>query len=254
MNPLVLVEESPSAGSRHELQEGAVLGREGCEVVLADPEVSRRHARISSLEADPAIEDLDSTNGTFLNGQRVTGVAGLKHGDALTLGNSSLRVEIEIDAGATRLRSIPEEPPDPGRTTARRVQVDRPAPSAPVAAEAPSAPVAATPVEAPPPVPRTAPPPVPRTPEPTPPPSAPSPAPTSVEGARGDVPAPPPASASRVHQAFTGTPVAAPHTFQAQEPGRRRGSAATRVEATVISYGVVIATAIAVVLYLIERG
>ncbi len=91
MNKLVLVEESPSAGARHEVASGDVVGREGCEIVLADPEVSRRHAKVRSLDEALAIEDLGSTNGTFVNGQRVTR-ATLKEGDRLGVGRVELIV------------------------------------------------------------------------------------------------------------------------------------------------------------------
>ncbi|HEY6325082.1 MAG TPA: FHA domain-containing protein [Candidatus Cybelea sp.] len=67
------------------------LGRDkGTEIVLRDPEVSRRHARFESQEGVVFVEDLKSSNGTFLNGRRVTDAIEVRPGD-------------EIDVGATRI-------------------------------------------------------------------------------------------------------------------------------------------------------
>jgi len=201
VTPLVLVQESPATGLRHEARSGMTIGREGSDVVLNDREVSRRHARLRLLGEGLAIEDLGSTNGTFLNGNRVTGVSELKHGDVLKLGNSSLRIEVEVQAGASAAA-------DPLSATPR--------------AE-PAAPAAAHP-------------------------------PPGAGGARGDVPAPPAESASRVHRPFAGSPAPAQHAFRADEAARtKRASAATRLEATLVSYGVVIATVIALAIYLSGR-
>ena len=91
--------------------------------------------------------------------------------------------------------------------------------------------------------------------EPTAPAAPAAPAASAGTQARGDVPAPAPASASRVHQSLT--PVATPPTGEfrpdVSTSGGRRGSAATRTEATLISYCVVLATAGGVVAYLVSR-
>ena len=231
MNELVLIEESPSAGTRHPVTVGITIGREDCEIVLADPEVSRRHATIRSLDDALAIEDLGSTNGTFVNGERLTGVSGLKDGDVITMANSALRVEVQVDAGATRLRPVQTAP----------------APQAQPAPEPEPAPAPA--------------PPAPPTPTPAPPqPAAAQPDPPAAEQAtrfgevRGEVPAPEPSSASRVHQAVNPTPAPPKHDFDpGGTGGTRRGSAATRLEATVICYAVVLATAVGVILYVLAE-
>ena len=67
---------------------GMTIGREGCDVVVADPEVSRRHAHIRIDGAATAIEDLGSTNGTFVNGRRAHGATVLNVGDELRFGNT----------------------------------------------------------------------------------------------------------------------------------------------------------------------
>ena len=64
-------------------------GRE-LDLVLRDPEVSRRHARFESQDGIVYVSDLHSSNGTFLNGRRVTEAIEVRPGDA-------------IDAGTTRI-------------------------------------------------------------------------------------------------------------------------------------------------------
>ena len=62
------------------------------DIVLPDPRVSRRHARVECGEAGCTIVDLDSANGTHVNGVRVER-ASLQPGDAIVLGDSLLRFE-----------------------------------------------------------------------------------------------------------------------------------------------------------------
>ncbi len=67
-----------------------VIGRlPGCEVVLDDPNVSRRHAELRREDGQVLISDLGSTNGTLVNGQPVT-AARLADGDRITLGRTTL--------------------------------------------------------------------------------------------------------------------------------------------------------------------
>jgi pSer/pThr/pTyr-binding forkhead associated (FHA) protein len=84
---LVFVEEGPIAGRTVDAADRTV-GREGCDVLLADPEVSRRHARIVLTGAGAEVEDLGSTNGTFVNGRRITGRTALQPGDRIAFGNT----------------------------------------------------------------------------------------------------------------------------------------------------------------------
>jgi pSer/pThr/pTyr-binding forkhead associated (FHA) protein len=69
-----------------------VLGRSpDVEIPLDDPGVSRRHAEIRLAEGIPRIVDLGSTNGTFVDGERVqSGV--LRDGSVITMGRSRLLV------------------------------------------------------------------------------------------------------------------------------------------------------------------
>jgi hypothetical protein len=63
-----------------------------CDVVLADPSVSRRHAQITLRDGVWVIQDLASTNGTSVNGAWV-GRTALHAGDIVTLGSQSIQVD-----------------------------------------------------------------------------------------------------------------------------------------------------------------
>ena len=66
------------------------MGREraAADVVLRDPNVSRRHAELTFTGSDWSIEDLNSTNGTLVNNRRITRCP-LRDGDLLTFGLST---------------------------------------------------------------------------------------------------------------------------------------------------------------------
>ena len=76
-------------GAREEL----VIGRHpNCDIVVANETVSRRHAQLIFRNGEWIVHDLDSTNGTRLNGEFV-GRCRLRPGDQLGLGNQLLRVD-----------------------------------------------------------------------------------------------------------------------------------------------------------------
>src|SRR3954453_20123247 len=100
MSEWMLVQESPTPGREYPARAGVTLGREGCDVALADPEVSRRHAALKESGAGIAIEDLGSTNGTFVNEARITGTVALNDGDTVRIGDTVLR--LRVAAAATR--------------------------------------------------------------------------------------------------------------------------------------------------------
>ena len=71
-----------------------------CELVLRDSRVSRRHARLAARDGALVLTDLGSTNGTMVNGRRVTEMA-LGAGDRIELGETSLVIQAaEIETGA----------------------------------------------------------------------------------------------------------------------------------------------------------
>ncbi len=68
-------------------------------MVISDAEVSRHHVQITNQGDGFVVEDLDSTNGTFLNGERITGPSRLSSGDLIDLG-STIRLEFSPPATA----------------------------------------------------------------------------------------------------------------------------------------------------------
>ncbi len=79
------------------LRPGDVVGRSSqCEVVIPGPLVSRRHARVSAKGAFWSIEDLDSGNGTFVNGRNVRS-ARLHDGDWVRVGDHQLTFVLDDD-------------------------------------------------------------------------------------------------------------------------------------------------------------
>ncbi len=70
-----------------------VIGRSSdLDMVLVEDMVSRRHAKISSSDADVFIQDLGSTNGTFVNGEKIAGRSRLSEGDRILVGTSIIKV------------------------------------------------------------------------------------------------------------------------------------------------------------------
>lgn len=95
-SPDVVIEvQEPGRAARQVPVSGAPIriGRAPeCEIVLRDSRVSRRHARLFARDGVLILTDLGSTNGTLVNGNRITEVA-LGAGDRIQLGESSLVIE-----------------------------------------------------------------------------------------------------------------------------------------------------------------
>jgi len=88
-----------TSGQRFVLdREEILIGRgTGCHIQLKDPKVSRKHAKIKIQTGQLTIEDLDSTQGVLINGERVDECQ-LKDGDRVQLGDTQLQVEFEQDS------------------------------------------------------------------------------------------------------------------------------------------------------------
>ena len=124
---------TPNAGGgARELAAGDhILGRDpSCDIVLDDPQVSRRHARIRVLDDATIIDDTGSRNGVYVNGERID-AAELRPGDEIGLGGVTLRLTalgldatvaasvaesatVILDAAALAEPEAPVAPSEPG--------------------------------------------------------------------------------------------------------------------------------------------
>lgn len=75
-------------GVAYDLTDGATLGRGDVEIQLQDPFASSHHAKIGRQGRTLVVEDLGSTNGTYLNGELLTGPQPLHDGDVIKIGDS----------------------------------------------------------------------------------------------------------------------------------------------------------------------
>lgn len=84
----LVMQKGPNPGKIYELvQEESTIGRDiSNRIVINDPEVSRRHARLTLQVGGYVIEDLGSTNGTFVDGQRLMGPHLLRPGQTVMFG------------------------------------------------------------------------------------------------------------------------------------------------------------------------
>jgi hypothetical protein len=82
------------AGAAYDLSGGVLLGRgDAADIRLEDSFASSRHAQLSPHGEVMVIEDLGSTNGTYLNGQPLTGPQPLHPGDRIRIGDSEFTFE-----------------------------------------------------------------------------------------------------------------------------------------------------------------
>jgi len=97
--PKLIVAQGPNPGQTIELERDVfVIGREqGCDLVIAEPSVSRRHVRLSQHDGQFIVEDLNSFNGTSVNDLRISAPAALKGGDVLGLGQT-IRLRLLLPA------------------------------------------------------------------------------------------------------------------------------------------------------------
>lgn len=118
-----------------------LIGRDSSNAVsINDAEVSRKHSRLSFQGGKYVIEDLGSTNGTFVNGQRLAGPVVLKAGDVVSLGEQIVLMydAVNMDPGATVAVSRKAVQAPPVQASAPAYSQQPPAPSyAPPASMAP---------------------------------------------------------------------------------------------------------------------
>jgi hypothetical protein len=92
---ILTIVSGPSKGTSHTLTKPRViLGREGADIALDDPEISRHHCLLEVRETYINLKDMDSTNGTFFEEERAR-AAMLQDGTEFRIGGSVIRVNFQ---------------------------------------------------------------------------------------------------------------------------------------------------------------
>jgi adenylate cyclase len=87
-----------------------VIGRrDSCDICLKFPNVSAMHAELTFKEGYWFVKDLNSTNGTKVNGHRIVGQKLLRPGDELEIAKRKFRIEYEIALGQRAIEEMEEE-------------------------------------------------------------------------------------------------------------------------------------------------
>ena len=244
--PALILLSGPLSGQRIEVDREIVIGREGVDLVLEDPEVSRRHVAVRPREGGVEVEDLGSRNGTRVDGTPVGAPITLNRDANIELGGTKIQLSVGVQEQATQVAQAAVPAADPHAT---KVGAPSPAPlqkdPAPAAAAAAPPPPQAAP-QAPPP---QAPPPQAAPPQ-APPPQA---APPIPQGAPpGAQFAPPPPNFSPVP-----VPSSAP-AFSGAGGGaargkRKRGTASRTASGVAFTAIMVALTTAALILYFLTR-
>ena len=90
---VLFVRSESQQGQEFEVSDVVVMGRsEETDVVLDDPYASEFHLRLVSQEGGMMLHDLGSTNGTYVNGRRVSAPTELKRGDTIQVGKTAMEI------------------------------------------------------------------------------------------------------------------------------------------------------------------
>ena len=90
-----MITQGSQAGLSADLAGGVIMIGRGadCQLILDDDYVSTRHARVVGSPSGIYVEDLGSTNGTYVNGQRITAPTTITLADTVRIGKTMLRLE-----------------------------------------------------------------------------------------------------------------------------------------------------------------
>jgi predicted component of type VI protein secretion system len=108
----VRIVEGPGAGSEYEFEQAVILGRlDSNDIPIHDAKASREHAKIYKQGGKFAVVDLNSSNGTFVNGKQIT-KQNLEHEDQISIGTVVMRFEDPeadaLKAAAPQRKSLDE--------------------------------------------------------------------------------------------------------------------------------------------------
>ena len=116
--PLLIAQAGPLEGQRWKITSELILGRDSeCDIIIAMRQVSRHHTRVSPGPDGAIVEDLDSKNGTYVNGQMLKEPVTLKDGDELQISLAQHFIYLSSDA-TMPLEGLPLE------MQKRRLRVD----------------------------------------------------------------------------------------------------------------------------------
>jgi hypothetical protein len=91
---LRVIEPADTKGQTYELADELTVGRAGgCQITLDDTFVSQLHARVFRRDGQLFVEDLGSTNGTFLNRKKITAPVSMRKGDRLQIGKTVMELQ-----------------------------------------------------------------------------------------------------------------------------------------------------------------
>src|SRR5438034_3961086 len=108
---IVVIVEGPGAGAEYDVAGSVVAGRDPVAAIpLEDPEASRQHASITAQEGGAVVEDLGSTNGTFVGAERITGSRPIQPGDRVRIGTTVIELRAAAMAGGPPPPPLPEPP------------------------------------------------------------------------------------------------------------------------------------------------
>jgi hypothetical protein len=100
-----LIMPAPDGSSQPlEIRDDMLIGRaEECDLVISDDRISRRHAFLSvNRDGSLMLQDLESSNGTWLNGRRITAAALLREGDSVRFGDTITSVSTSRDGSVVQ--------------------------------------------------------------------------------------------------------------------------------------------------------
>ena len=88
----------PDAGSVYRIEKPRItVGRTGADIALSDTEVSRNHAAVEIRDTTYVVEDLKSTNGTLIDGEKITGPTEMQNQSEFQIGGTTLMLIVTED-------------------------------------------------------------------------------------------------------------------------------------------------------------
>ena len=91
---LLWIKEGPRRGKYYPIRHGTIIGRKEGSLILDDPKVSSRHAKITQENDDFVIWDLGSSNGTLVNGNKIREATTLAENDLIKIGESVFVIKL----------------------------------------------------------------------------------------------------------------------------------------------------------------